>query len=147
VLDYLEQIQRQHGLYLSAQRSFRFPGAEGAAIMSRVMDGFRQRPPRQVGSHEVTLVMDYQAQEARGAGGSRPLELPSANVVGLQLGGAARVTLRPSGTEPKIKYYFELAETPGAGEDLTVAAERGRRCLQALVEDFLHLAHERGQPR
>ena len=56
------------------------------------------------------------------------------------------MTLRPSGTEPKIKYYFELKETPRSGEDLNVARTRALEQLQGLQDAFFALAHERGQP-
>ena len=72
--------------------------------------------------------------------------LPASNVVAYLLEGGSRVTLRPSGTEPKIKYYFELRETPGEGEELSAAKARGDVRLNALVADFVRLALERGQP-
>jgi phosphomannomutase len=56
------------------------------------------------------------------------------------------VTLRPSGTEPKIKYYFELRLAPGDGEEIAAARARGELLLGALVADFVCLAVERGQP-
>ena len=56
------------------------------------------------------------------------------------------MTLRPSGTEPKIKYYFELREAPREGEEIASAKARGEERLSALVADFVRLAVERGQP-
>ena len=56
------------------------------------------------------------------------------------------VSVRPSGTEPKIKYYFELRESPREGEPLAAAKARGEERLAAFVVDFVRLAVERGQP-
>ena len=134
---YLEEIQRAHGLFLSAQKSVTIPGAAGAATISAVMEGFRATPPPAVGGLAVVETRDYRA----GVAG-----LPKSNVLAYLLDGGSRVTLRPSGTEPKIKYYFELRETPGAGEELAAAKARGDARLAALVADFVRLAVERGQP-
>ena len=135
--DYLEEIQREHGLFLSAQRSVTIPGAEGAATIAAIMDGFRARPPAAVGGLAVAETRDYRA----GVPG-----LPKSNVVAYLLDGGSRVTLRPSGTEPKIKYYFELVEAPRAGEPIPSAIVRGEERLAALVDDFVRLAVDRGQP-
>jgi len=134
---YLEEIQRRHGLYLAAQRSFTLPGAEGLQTIRRIMDGFRESPPTAIGGLAVESVKDYQ----RGVAG-----LPSSNVIAYELLGGSRVTLRPSGTEPKIKYYFELRVEAGAGEAIGAAQARGRARLDRLAEDFLGLARKRGQP-
>ena len=134
---YLEELQRAHGLFLSAQKSVTIPGAEGAATIAAIMDGFRASPPAAVGGLAVAEARDYRA----GVPG-----LPKSNVVAYLLDGGSRVTLRPSGTEPKIKYYFELRETPRAGEELASAKARGEERLAALVADFVRLAVERGQP-
>jgi phosphomannomutase len=148
VPDYLEQIQRRHGLYLSAQRSFRFSGPEGVTTIARVMQGFRERPPEGIAGLEVVLVKDYQegVAVARGRDTESRLELPAANVMGFELAGGSRVMVRPSGTEPKIKYYFELGERAGKDESLAAASARGKLRLQELITGFLALAAERGQP-
>ncbi len=134
---YLEEIQRRHGLYLAGQRSFAFPGAEGLLAIRRIMDGFRASPPTAIGGLAVARAKDYQ----RGVAG-----LPASNVLAFELLAGSRVTLRPSGTEPKIKYYFELRVEAGAGETVAAARARGRARLDHLAEDFLALARERGQP-
>ncbi len=56
------------------------------------------------------------------------------------------MTLRPSGTEPKIKYYFELKETLQGNEPLDQAHARAKQRLAALISAFLKIAAERGQP-
>jgi len=134
---YLEELQRAHGLFLSAQKSVTIPGAAGATTIAAIMDGFRAAPPASIGGLAVAETRDYRA----GVPG-----LPKSNVVAYLLEGGSRVTLRPSGTEPKIKYYFELRETTTAGEEIATAKARGEGRLAALVVDFVRLAVERGQP-
>ena len=113
------------------------PGAGGAATIAAVMDAFRASPPSAIGGLAVVEARDFRA----GVPG-----LPKSNVVAYLLEGGSRVTLRPSGTEPKIKYYFELRETPRGDEELSAARARGEERLGALVADFVRLAIERGQP-
>ena len=88
-----------------------------------------------------------QGARARAAQGrTEPLTLPPSNVIAYELEGGGRVTLRPSGTEPKIKYYFELPERLAPGEDVRTAHRRGEQQLAELERDFLALATARGQP-
>ncbi len=147
VLGYLEEIQREFGVYVSKQRSFTLPGASGAETIARVMDAFRRDPPTQVGARAVDWVKDYLARTRTAHGRTEPLSLPPSNVLAYGLTGGAQVTLRPSGTEPKIKYYFELPERLSAGEDVPTARARGEQRLAELERDFLALAQARGQPR
>ncbi|WP_224244122.1 phospho-sugar mutase [Hyalangium gracile] len=146
VLGYLEEIQRRHGLFVGGQRNFTFKGAEGAQTIARIMEGFRAAPPERVGAYAVQNSKDYKKREARRGGKVEPLTLPSSNVIAYELEGGHRVTLRPSGTEPKIKYYFELKETLGAGEPMAQARARAEGRLQALMDAFVALARDRGQP-
>ncbi|HSB61343.1 MAG TPA: phospho-sugar mutase, partial [Vicinamibacteria bacterium] len=143
---YLEEIQRRHGLFVAGQRNFTFPGAQGVGTIRRILDGFRSAPPERIGGLEVTGVKDYRRRVACEGAVERPLALPSSNMIAYHLAGGSRVTLRPSGTEPKVKYYFELREEPAAEESMAAAAARGRARLGILAEDFLRLARERGQP-
>jgi phosphomannomutase len=146
VLGYLEEIQRRHGLFVGAQRNFTFKGAQGAQTISSIMEGFHQAPPARIGDFAVLTVKDYKKREAYTGGKVVPLTLPSSNVIAYELEGGGRVTLRPSGTEPKIKYYFELKETLGNGEPVAQARVRAEGRLQALIDAFVTLARDRGQP-
>lgn len=134
VLDYLEQMVRRFGLYVSHQHSLTLPGQEGAAKIRAVMDAFRAEAPERIGDHAVVRVVDY----AEGYEG-----LPPSNVLAFALEGGGQVLLRPSGTEPKIKYYFELSEQPDEGEEIARARERAKHRLDALVQSFLEVAEER----
>jgi phosphomannomutase len=145
VRDYLGRIQRAHGLYLAAQRSVTLAGAQGATVMAGIMRGMRTPLPRQIGSWGVTVVRDYQRQLAIERGLETPLALPVSNVLAFELEGGARITLRPSGTEPKIKYYFDLRVDLGPRETVAEAEARGQERLAELVEAFLALVGERGR--
>jgi phosphomannomutase len=146
VLGYLEEIQRAHGLFLADQKSFVFPGSDGVRTMAQVMEGFRQRPPERFGALGVTKLKDYQAGVAVSDGVVTKLSLPASNVLAFELTGGSRVTIRPSGTEPKLKYYFELREEPRGAEPMPSARARGAERLRDLVDATLAAARERGQP-
>ncbi len=144
---YLEEIQRAHGLFVAKQFNATLPGASGAAAIKAVMQGFRDGAPGRIGDFEVTATADYQAQTRTAGGAVATLSLPKSNVVAYELAGGGRVTLRPSGTEPKIKFYFELKESIEAGEPLAKAKDRAQARLAATERAFLELAYARGLPR
>jgi phosphomannomutase len=147
IAGYLEEIEREFGLHVSKQRSFTLPGASGAEAIGRVMEAFRREPPTRVGSRAMDWVKDYRARTRTAQGRTEPLTLPPSNVIAYGLEGGAQVTLRPSGTEPKIKYYFELPERLAPDEDVSSARRRGEQRLVELERDFLALATARGQPQ
>lgn len=136
LLGYLEQMIRRFGLYVTRQHSLTLPGQEGAAQIRAIMEAFRAAPPERIGNHVVIETIDYE----RGHG-----DLPPSNVLAFGLQGGGQVLLRPSGTEPKIKYYFELPDQPGADEDLGTVRERAESALTDLVDAFLRLAEERSR--
>jgi phosphomannomutase len=161
VLQYLESIYRRFGLFLTRQHSVTLPGAMGSSRIAAIMESFRAHTPQRIGADRaVVQVADYSLGTLRtlspGASGSRAvqggmgaaagaparLELPRSNVIALTLAGGASVLLRPSGTEPKIKYYFELSEAIAAGEPLSAALARAQRELDGLVSDFLRTLDE-----
>jgi phosphomannomutase len=144
---YLEDVQRAHGLFVARQFNATLPGATGAAAIKAVMEAFRARPPASLAAARIVATNDYQAQARTEGGQPQPLTLPRSNVIAYELEGGHRVTLRPSGTEPKIKFYFEWREVVGAGEAMGVAKGRATGKLDALEADFLKLAAERGLPR
>ena len=135
--DQLESIQREFGLFVTLQQSITLPGTEGQATVIRIMGGFRQSAPPRIGEHPVVEIRDYQS----GVSG-----LPKANVLVYLLPEGGKVTVRPSGTEPKIKYYFELKEDLRGDEPIVTARERANKKLQQLAQAFTVLAKERGQP-
>jgi phosphomannomutase len=146
LLGYLEEVQREHGLFVASQFNATLPGTTGAATIKAVMEAFRARPVSSLAGQAVEATNDYQAQTRVAGGASSRLTLPRSNVLAWELAGGHRVTLRPSGTEPKIKVYFEWREALAPGEAMGAARERAQARLAALEQSFLVLARERGLP-
>ena len=99
LLDRLRDLHRHHGMYREALVSLKRDGIAGAAEIRAMMDGFRTTPPSHLGGEAVAEVRDH----LEGWNG-----LPPSNVIQFLTEEGALVTARPSGTEPKIKFYFSV---------------------------------------
>ncbi len=110
LLGRLEAIHRTHGAYKEALVSQTKHGRAGKAEIAAQMEGFRTSPPAELAGERVIEVRDYAAQRATDVrdGSTRSLDLPASNVVQLVTEQNTLVTARPSGTEPKIKFYFSV---------------------------------------
>ncbi len=146
--DRLDEISRQFGVYSSLQHSVTWPGASGAERIRRVMDHLRQRTPWTVGGTPVERVRDYERSTITTAAGvsTKVQDAPTSNVLTFDLDGGARIVARPSGTEPKIKYYFDVKTPVGPGEPLDEARARGARRVNELKQAFLALAEAAAGP-
>jgi phosphomannomutase len=141
VLDELEETWRRYGMYLSRQVSKTLPGAEGQQKIAAIMAKVRSAPPTQLAGRAVQAVLDLERAERRSADGTvAPSGLPKGDVIALELEGDHRVMLRPSGTEPKIKFYFDVRVDVADGEPIPTARARGEALIEELVaglETFL----------
>ncbi len=141
LLDELEMLSRRYGLFVSGQKSSTLPGAEGVAQIGEIMTKLRANPPTTIGRHAVVSTSDYQAQTRRtAAGAEEKLALPPSNVLAYELEGGSRIIARPSGTEPKIKFYFDLREPMHAGEPIEGAEARARARMDELSKAFSAVA-------
>jgi len=137
IIDYREQAWRRYGLYLSDQVSLVLPGTEGAAQIQALMARARAEPPTELGGLAVTAVQDFETRTRTLADGStEPLTFPAANVLVFEIAGGHRAMLRPSGTEPKLKMYFDVRVDVAEGEAIDGAQARGKATLEAIVADF-----------
>jgi phosphomannomutase len=138
VVEELEAIARRYGLYVSQQVSVTKKGVEGAAEIRKMMDALRASPPRQIGSLKVLAVSDLQASERQdfAANETTKLTLPKSNVLTFELAGRSRIIARPSGTEPKIKFYFDVREPVTEGEPFAEAEKRANAALAELAAAF-----------
>ena len=138
LLDQLDAIARRWGSWDSAQVSLTREGARGAALIGEMMARLRASPPVRIGPEAVVSVSDFESGVQTRAGGARtPILLPRSNVLAFGLSSGARVIARPSGTEPKAKFYFDVREEVSPGEEVSEAAARGRARLEAMRDAFM----------
>jgi phosphomannomutase len=134
LLDELEEAWRRYGMYLSRQVSRVHPGPEGADEIAAVMRSVRGAPPTSIASRAVTASSDLSTGIRRTAGGDEAaLPFPKSNVLSFELEGGHRVMMRPSGTEPKLKSYFDVRIDMGEGETVDAARARGEALLDELA--------------
>jgi phosphomannomutase len=141
VPDLLDEIFRRYGLFASRQKSLTLPGMEGMARIAGMMDRLRAAPPSAIGGSKVIRVADLREGMERDleTGRTAPVGLPASNVLRFRLADGSRILARPSGTEPKIKFYFEVTESVGEG-GVTEAYLQAERRLERLEAEFLHIA-------
>ncbi|MDR2536012.1 MAG: phospho-sugar mutase [Treponema sp.] len=138
LLDRLEDLYKTNGYWQEMGVSKYFQGPEGPAIMKGIMDNYRKSPPSTLGGIEVEKVRDildsvwrYPAEPSR----SEPVDLPKSDVLQFYLKDGTVVSARPSGTEPKIKFYASCCTEVGPA-GLSGAKEEGARKLEAIKKDI-----------
>ncbi len=120
LIDALHQIFERHGYFQEGLLSLDFEGAEGANKITRIMESFRnglsQNKAPTICGEKITRVEDYktQMQNNVAAGTSEAINLPASNVIAYVLESGTKLFLRPSGTEPKIKFYIMIKEQNGS---------------------------------
>ncbi|MGH7282009.1 MAG: phospho-sugar mutase, partial [Polyangiaceae bacterium] len=134
----LESIARKYGLFVSKQVSVTKKGASGSAEIRAIMQRLRESPPAAIGPFRVAAFVDVAAgtRVASSGGASEKIALPKSDVVIFELDGGSRVIARPSGTEPKIKYYFDVRGDVRAGEPFADAERRAKKMLDDAVHAF-----------
>ena len=131
----MDQIYAEFGYTLAKVQSVELKGVDAMVKAASLMQNLRANTPDALAGFPVDQVMDYQAGTVRTVsdGSVKPLGLPPSNVVELGLSGAGRVIVRPSGTEPKVKFYFTaVAPTRARAEALLAElAEEMKRFVPA----------------
>lgn len=107
----LLDIYAEYGLFREKLVNVVRKGAEGAAEIKSMMEGYRNNPPKEIAGSRVVMVNDYLAQASTdlATGKKTPLLLEKSNVLQFFLADGTKISVRPSGTEPKIKFYFSAS--------------------------------------
>ncbi|MFS0634678.1 phospho-sugar mutase [Mesobacillus foraminis] len=124
-------VYEQYGYYQEGLRSLTLKGKEGAELIQKTLAAFRAEPLTHLGSHSVAVSEDYLTGVSRKQNGTEErIDLPKSNVLKYLLEDGSWVCLRPSGTEPKIKFYFGVNDKSFADS---------RKKLEELEKDFMEL--------
>ena len=117
--DAMIERYEQFGYYKDAIQSVTMKGIEGLQKIQEIMNSLRQNPPAEFAGHKVTAVRDYKADTITDVttGAVKPTGLPNSNVLYYELTDDAWVCVRPSGTEPKVKFYYGVKGTSLADAD------------------------------
>ena len=141
VLGELEQIHRDFGLFVSSQVNVTRKGAEGAAEIRALMDRLRAAKIDAIGPLAVIAKSDFSAQLRTSRDGAQSaISLPKTNMISFELQGASRIIARPSGTEPKVKFYFDVHTEIATGEPFADAQARATKQMGELRDAFVALA-------
>ena len=106
--DAMIEMYDQFGYYKDAIQAVTMKGIEGLAKIQEIMNSLRANPPKEFAGHQVTAVRDYKADTIKdlATGEVKSTGLPNSNVLYYELTDDAWVCVRPSGTEPKVKFYY-----------------------------------------
>lgn len=135
--DAMIAMYERYGYYQDGITAITLKGIEGLEKIGQIMNILRAEAPKEIGAYQVTAVRDYKNDTITdiATGAVRPTGLPSSNVLYYELTDDAWVCVRPSGTEPKVKFYFGIKGSSLADAD--AKAEAMKAAVNALVEKML----------
>ena len=110
LFDKLLDLYVQYGFYKESLTSITKKGMNGAAEIAAMMEAYRKNPPQTIDGVKVDQLLDYELQQGTNLadGSTFKIDLPKSNVLQFVLGDGTQISARPSGTEPKIKFYFSV---------------------------------------
>ena len=123
-------IYKKYGFYKEGQVSITLKGADGAEQIKAMMEKMRKNPPKKLGSYDVLEVRDYKEHAIVKADGTKlETDLPTSNVLYYDLNDNSWCCVRPSGTEPKIKFYMGVK-----GKSMEEAEQKLEELTEAMKE-------------
>jgi len=110
----------------------------GQEKMAPMMQEYRNNPPRQINGSNVVKVLDYDNSTALNvlSGETETISLPKSNVLQFVTEDGSLISARPSGTEPKIKFYFSVKEELASAEQFDEVSERLDNKIQGIITDM-----------
>ncbi len=139
LFDILVDIYYEHGLYREKLETIVRKGKEGADEINAMMAGFRDNPPAIINNSRVVRMDDYLSGRSKDLAGNThsTLELEKSNVLQFLLEDGSIISVRPSGTEPKIKFYFSVNDRLDKREDYEKKEAELDRKLDMLIKDII----------
>lgn len=128
----------QYGYYKESLISITKKGMRGAEEIAEMMQGFRENPPSAIAGTPVAQLLDYQTQVGKNlqSGNVWNIDLPKSNVLQFILQDGSKISARPSGTEPKIKFYFSVKTRLESVEKFEETEKRMDEKIKTIISDM-----------
>lgn len=134
----LIELYQQYGFYKEDLISITKKGMDGQQQIAAMMESYRKNPPRSINGSPVVQLLDYDLQKGKNlqTGEEWKIELPKSNVLQFILADGSTISARPSGTEPKIKFYFSIREELKNAEDFDKVNQQLDEKLKKIIADM-----------
>jgi len=131
----LMDLYVQHGFYYEKLISLTKKGMNGSKEIADMMQGYRDNPPTEIAGSKVKELLDYQTQQKKNlvTGETQIIDLPKSNVLQFMMEDGTKISARPSGTEPKIKFYFSV----NAPLDNVVDFDKTQKMLDGKIDNII----------
>jgi len=136
--DILIDIYKKYGLYLEKLTSQERKGIEGMEEIRKIMYEFRNNPPKIVNGSKVVDIIDYKnpihIEKVNANNGE--IKIPFSDVIQIFTEDGSKISIRPSGTEPKIKYYFSVREKLSENDDIILVINKLQDRIDNIIKDL-----------
>ncbi len=138
IFDVLLDIYQEFGFYLEGLIAVVKKGISGAEEIAMIMERFRKDPPAEINNSKVVMIKDYDISLAKNIieGTEEIIDLPKSNVLQFFLEDGSKISMRPSGTEPKIKFYFGVKAEMNKIADYENVRSGLENKIEQIVEDL-----------
>jgi len=134
----LLDLYKEYGYYQEDLISITKKGMNGQQEIAQMMETFRSNPPKTIAGSEVVQLLDYQKQVATDlkTSNTSSIQLPKSNVLQFITADGSKISARPSGTEPKIKFYFSVNTKINSVDEFTAAQQKMKEKIKAIITDM-----------
>jgi phosphoglucomutase len=134
----LVDLYIQHGFYKEDLISITKKGMDGQQQIAAMMDTYRSNPPKVINGSEVVQLLDYELRKGKDlkTGKEWDIQLPKSNVLQFLLADDTLISARPSGTEPKIKFYFSVNAKLNNAADFDKVDQQLNEKIKAIIKDM-----------
>jgi phosphoglucomutase len=138
LFDKMIELYMQYGFYYEQLISITKKGMNGQKEIAAMMEGYRSNPPATIDGSEVVELLDYELQAGKNlvTGQTWNLQLPKSNVLQFITADGSKISARPSGTEPKIKFYFSVHTTLASKETYDETFSGLENKIQRIIKDM-----------
>ncbi len=138
LFDKLIDLYVEYGFYKEDLISITKKGMDGQQQIAAMMESYRSNPPKSINGSEVVQLLDYQLQKGQKlkTGEEWTINLPKSNVLQFILADGSKISARPSGTEPKIKFYFSVFTKLNSPADFDKVNKELEEKIKAIIGDM-----------